>query len=305
MFEPITDLRWLLASPPLLNPAHPQFVDRMVVFDATERAAIDEWLGSVAQDAAPLHSFLEPFLAENGPPRLGRYAERLLEFYLRFGPLHRFIASNLPIRRGANDRTQIDHTTIGEIDFLVETPRGEAEHWELAVKYFLCAADGPIATSDDFVGPDRAEVMTGKLAKLFDRQLGNTPPAPYADRTWRPRAFTRGWMFYAGDPPRCDLLAASHLRGRWVGRSDASALPEGRYVLVPRTAWMGAPDDARIQSRDALLADIDLQWSQFAPATAKRWPQARMIARLVETPGMLREAERLFVVPDDWSTRRV
>lgn len=315
MFEPLADLRWLLESSPLLDPSYPRFAGKVVVFEDAERAAIADWLDHLGRDIGPLSSFLEPFFADSVPSRaaggglrLGRYAERLLEFYLRHGPLHRLVAANVPIRRSACDRLRIDHTTVGEVDFLVECPRGNPEHWELAVKYFLCTAEGPIADTDSFVGPDRAEVFTRKLDKLIDRQLAHIPPAPFDTREWKPRAFTRGWLFYRGAnraiDPRCEALAPGHLRGRWVTRTAANELPDGHYASIPRAAWMAprrfAPDDPRVVSLATMLGDIDARWAASTPTGLRRRPAAQLVARLADVAGERRELERIFVVPDHW-----
>ena len=305
------DLRWLLTSPPLVNPAHPRFCGRVVTFAPREQSLIEHWLDQVAAKPATLHAFIAPFLAQRGPVRLGRYAERLLEFYLREGPLHRLVAANLPIRRDADSRVRTDHTTIGEIDFLVETVAGEREHWEMAVKYFLhMGTSSPQrtddASSDDYIGPDRAEVLTAKLDKLFERQLGNCPPPPFDQHVWRPRAFTRGWMFYSGPVPRCALLHTDHMRGGWRYRATAHALADGRYIHVPRQDWLARrvvdASDPRVLSRAALLNWIDALWAAPAPGGARRWPSAQLIARLDQTDHdetRLSEVERLFIVPDD------
>lgn len=291
----LSELRWLLLSPPLLSAEAARGSGAQIQrFSAAERAVIEDWLSSLARDTAPLLAHLAAASpAHGGPLRLGRRAERLLEFYLRQGPTHRLVAANLPLRQPAVRGD--DRTTRGEIDFLLEDEQGLGWHWELAVKFFLCTAPGPTASAEQFVGPDRIEVLSTKLHKLFARQLAHTAPPPHDQRPWQPAAYTRGWMFYRfGAPtPRCAELSADHGRGWWIAREHALDLPAGHYRLVTRSHWMeGAPSGAGMD-RETLLRAIDEHWSAPPPRGARRWPSAQMVWH--------QEAgEHGFIVPPGW-----
>ncbi|MCM5678541.1 DUF1853 family protein [Schlegelella sp. S2-27] len=298
----LQDLRWLLLSPPLL--ADGRYTAPIQRYAARDAREIEAWLDALERDARPLHDFL---LAHAAPPlRLGRYAERLLEFFLRCGPTHRLLAANLPLRHPPGQLPGLDHTTRGEIDFLLEDREGQGWHWELAVKFFLCVARGESAQAEDFVGPDRAETLPGKLGKLFERQLAHEPPAPWNQRPWRPAAYTRGWMFYRHDRPApvCEALAPGHLHGLWVDHGRLAELPDGRYLAMPRSRWMApafTTDETALTSRDAVGREISEAWQAAPPAGARRWPSAQLIALMVPRADGWHELQRCFVVPDGWS----
>lgn len=293
--QALAELRWLLLSPPLLSAAAAGAGGAQIQqFNAAQRDAIEAWLATLASDPTPLLSWLAAVSpAHGGPLRLGRRAERLLEFFLRQGPTHRLVAANLALRHPAPAGG--DHTTRGEIDFLLEDESGTGWHWELAVKFFLCTAQGPTASAEQFVGPDRIEQLGAKLHKLFARQLAHEPPSPFDHRRWQPAAFTRGWMFYRhGRPvPACSGLAAEHGRGWWQAREQAHMLPAGRYRLIARADWMAGEPQGESLDRDTLLATIDRHWAAAPPRGARHWPSAQMLWH-EET------AERGFIVPPGW-----
>jgi len=299
----LRDLGWLLLSPPLLAPGrHPAAVQR---FDADDAQAISAWLDALARQPAPLAAFLEQI--GPAPLRLGRRAERLLEFFLRHGPTHRLVAANLQLRHAPDEQPGIDHTTRGEIDFLLEDRAGQGWHWELAVKFFLCTAAGPVARPADFVGPDRAETLPGKLDRLFGRQLALTPPPPWDGRDWRPAAYARGWMFYRHDQavPACTALAPGHLHGWWVEHGRLAELPEGPWLGLPRSRWMAPArcgDAAALCTRAQIGAAIAAAWQAPPPPGVRRWPSAQLVARMAPAgDGGWEEVGRGFVVPDGWA----
>lgn len=242
------ELRWLLLSPPLLDTAPGAHSAQVQQFSSAERDAISVWLEGI--DRAP-HALSEAVFANAAgdtgplsprPPslRLGRRAERLMAFFLRHGPTHHLVAANIPLHH----RTpKGDRTTVGEIDFLLHDARGEAWHWELAVKFFLCTASSPQASAADFIGPDRAETFDSKLRKMFERQLLHRPPPPWDLEMWMPAACTRGRLFYRhGCPVPCTPgVHPDHLQGRWIERDRVAELPaanEPVWHVVPRNDWM-------------------------------------------------------------------
>ncbi|MGL4574507.1 MAG: DUF1853 family protein [Burkholderiaceae bacterium] len=300
----IDALRWLLTSPPLLSEqAAAQYGSsaQIAQFSTGELQHINAWLDALAAQPQPLADWLAAARAtvrghQPGVLRLGRLAERLLEFYLQHGPTHQLIAANLPLRYEAQARQGIDHTTRGEIDFLLHDTQGTPLHWELAVKYFLCHAQGGTANAQDFIGPDGAETLHTKLEKLFKRQLAHVPPLQSPTGSWQPQAFTRGWMFYryAQPIPSCSLLDPRHCKGRWLLFDELDALPDSRYVLLDRQHWMppvrGA-QETQCMRGDALSQQLLHAWSQA------RGPHisALLIAQ-VDQQGD--EEARYFVLPE-------
>jgi uncharacterized protein len=309
----------------LVNPAHPRFLGRVVHFSQQQRKANLQWLNALEQNTVPLAQWLikKP---DKQLLRLGRYAEHLLEFYLRFGPCFDFVAANLPIRM-AVDAVVGDRTTIGEIDFLLTEARPSSEsvdtfasanlaatsaqasdtpivnlHWELAVKYFLCLdVEDPQPT--DFVGPEAIEVFEYKLQKLFDRQLNNSPPAPYNDRPWSSAAFTRGWIFYPIARPNLQVpwLSSNHLRGTWLSISQLHQLPEQNFEILNRQRWLSPARGVAksVLNQEQLEKTIRALWA--VPNAYQQTPSPVLIAAMQARPNNgFDEVRRLFVVPDQW-----
>ena len=244
------EMRWLLLSPPLLDTAPGAHSALVQQFSAAERDAISTWLECIDRSPQALFEAVHATAAictdvlSHRPPslRLGRRAERLMAFFLRHGPTHRLVAANIPLRHVSPDG---DHTTLGEIDFLLRDTEGLAWHWELAVKFFLCTATGPRATAADFIGPDRAETFDTKLRKMFDRQLRHRPPPPWDSENWAPAACTRGRLFYrhGSEVPRTLGVHPNHLQGKWIERDRVAELPAANtpvWHVVPRNDWMCA-----------------------------------------------------------------
>ncbi len=315
----------MLNAPALVNPEHQRFVGRVVHFSQQQRLANQQWLNTLEQNTMPLAQWLikKP---DKQLLRLGRYAEHLLEFYLRFGPCFNFVAANLPIRTAVNAVVG-DRTTIGEIDFLLTESKAVSEptdsiglgnlianradanaitianlHWELAVKYFLCLdVEDPQPT--DFVGPEAIEVFEYKLQKLFDRQLNNQPPAPYNDRLWCSAAFTRGWIFYpiARSDLQVQWLSSNHLRGTWLSISQLNQLPEQTFEILNRQRWLSPACGVAksVLNQEQLEKTILALWA--VPNAYQQTPSPVLIAAMQARPNSgFEEVRRLFVVPDQW-----
>ena len=197
------------------------------------QATID-WLRAL--DAAP-----EPVHHELAAPRitrLGRYAERLLGWFLQHGPAARLVAAGVPLRRAG--------VTLGECDFLVQTRQGARLHWELAVKCYLHAGDGR-AQLADYVGPNLKDRFDLKLAHLLNHQLPLSAREEFASvgyaGPWTPQMFIKGWLFYrhGETPPDPVELDPAHGRGWWVTRGDWPAFAAAhaqKWRLLPRLEWL-------------------------------------------------------------------
>jgi uncharacterized protein len=304
-------LRWLLESSPLV--VVPQGASaQLATFTGAESADIAQWLQNLQTDNQALVAWMQA----KPEVRIGRYAERLLEFYLTHAaqdahasrPQHRLVVAHVPLR------TLVDGIKItqGELDFLLTNAQGQHLHWELAVKFFLCTATGPVATPADFIGPNGVETLAHKWHKLFARQLTHTPPAPWSKNSWQPQAFTRGWMFYRwGWPvPQCDALHPQHGKAWWTDIADMHALPDALYAYLPRLHWM-APlasvfqlgPRAVVLSRDAMAEYLQMQW-----ASSMRNTDAQMVVQLggnLAPHGALGEVQRFFVRPDSITTTSI
>lgn len=320
-------LRWLLLSPALVlapqastvapqaSTVAPQADGQLAVFSEAEQRSIGQWLEALQADSSQLTQWMQ----SRPEARIGRYAERLLEFYLIHGPTHRLQAAHVPLRSALNGLM----VTHGELDFLLTIEPGPQQqqsltlqepqylHWELAVKFFLCTATGDTATPADFIGPNGVETLAHKWHKLFANQLtrahSHTLPAPYNAHTWQPQAYTRGWMFYrwGHSVPRCVALHPEHGQGWWVNAADFATLPQAEYAFLPRLHWMAILADlAQLGSQAVVLQrDAMAVYLQTERASSGRTHDALMVAQLDATlagpPGgqARSEVRRFFIRP--------
>ncbi|EHP39536.1 hypothetical protein OR16_31059 [Cupriavidus basilensis OR16] len=207
----LRELAWCSLSPPLLAflptdeagspivngnaPGHSQAA--LARWPEGALAAWQRWLPAADPAALPptiaeLAAGLEQQRVRGPSPapslRLGRHAERLLQFTLEHTEGLELLAANLPVRRAGAHGVQ----TLGELDFVWRDVASDATvHWEMAAKFYLLvepAADGaprgggPGAAALDrhcFVGPNLVDRLGDKLEHIVRRQLSlsRTPEA--------------------------------------------------------------------------------------------------------------------------------
>ena len=293
----VRDLAWLLFSANLLRAQPPVGMLASAFETADEAAATIDWLLALDADAAAL----QQDIAAARVTRLGRYAECLLAWFLQYGPAARLVAANVPLRRAG--------LTLGECDFLVQTPAGRRLHWELAVKCYLHAGAGR-AQLADYVGPNLQDRFDLKLAHVLDHQLPLSAREEFATLghtgPWEPQMFIKGWLFYrqgevTRDPPQID---PAHARGWWTTRTDwpaFAALHAEQWRVLPRLEWLaprrlerdaGEAQGIAFVDPDVLRARVAHQngptmVAAFFLDDAKRWV----------------ERSRGFIVPDDWPAK--
>jgi hypothetical protein len=286
-------LAWLIDAPGLLDAAAPQWQGKVAGLGANAGDAARAWLHGLECAPAALHAHLafQPF------GRLGRYAEKLMTFYLQH--LGVLAAHNVQVREAGS-------RTIGEFDFLLW--RGsDLLHWEFATKFYLlepasAGADAAQRQADYFVGPNLADSLGAKMDKIFSRQLALSAhpaaqpllPQPVAAA----EALVKGWLFYPdGDYPLLPALGvcAAHCRGFWCGLADLAPAP--RYALLPRLSWL-AP--ALLPAADTLDRG-ELESRINAHFDTDSMPV--MVALLRIEGQQAFEVERGFIVPDGWRDR--
>ncbi|WP_420997120.1 DUF1853 family protein [Cupriavidus sp. 30B13] len=294
--------RWLLAADPDTLPA-----------TIAELAAGREH----ARPHGPAHA---PSL------RLGRHAERLLQFTLEHTAGLELLAANLPVRRASAHGVQ----TLGELDFVWrDAVSGAIVHWEMAAKFYLLVDPAPDAGHGaaapprlhHFVGPNLVDRLGDKLGHLVHRQLAlsRVPEARalLGRNVDRSEVYLLGWLFYRnGHVPAGvrDLgIAPDHLHGWWSTLADWSAWAAtrtgSRWFRLPRSAWMAPAMVPQAQTelmeavRDALAQRFaetrhDKSWRREAPVMLCELEPAGPLA-----PGLWRERTRGFVVPPGWEAR--
>jgi hypothetical protein len=286
-------LAGLLDSPDLLDIDAPRWHDQLVSLGIVSEQTAD-WLRTL--DAAP--AALHEVINEQPSARLGRYAEKLLGFYLAHEG--RLVAHNVQVRAGPNK-------TIGEFDFLVKgESAADIAHWELATKFYLLEPSAFVRQLDTFVGPNLADSLGLKITKIMEQQLllSKHPaaqaylPVPVGSA----KALIKGWLFYHDMQtalPATLGIGKSHCRGFWCNvaglRMDAAL----RYTVLSRLDWL-AP--ARLPEEETMTtASITAHITeQFALSDA---PVMVAICRV--EAGVALEVDRGFVVPDDWHQRAI
>ncbi|QIB64288.1 DUF1853 family protein [Kineobactrum salinum] len=277
-------LHWLCSAPSLVENAAVFTVGKWLPVD------FEQNLQAVSGNAR-----LAASLSEAAGKKLGHYFEQLYACLLTELLGWQILARNLPVRDGGR--------TLGELDFLVRNPAtGEAEHHEVAVKFYLgCrpAGEGEVR----WYGPGSRDRLDLKSHRLLEHQarLAVLPetqalldalglPHPVRSRVLMP-----GYLFYPHDDslPAPVGVPADHQRGTWL---RATAVEDSQLefaVVLHKPDWLGpwsqspSPD-----SRQAIAAA-----GQIAGGASPR-----LFARLLQDPatGLWREQERFFLVPDAW-----
>ncbi|WP_420473333.1 DUF1853 family protein [Noviherbaspirillum sp. ST9] len=285
----VRTLAWLLDAPDLLDAQAEEWQGRIASIEPPDEA-VRAWLGDL--DAAPetLHAWLDiqPFT------RLGRYAEKLMAWYLQqSGCLY---AHGVQIR---SDKSE----TIGEFDFLLKRGDGLV-HWEFATKLYLLESSGHGRHADYFVGPNLADTLGAKVRKIMDQQLTLSRHPAAMQQLPLPviaaQALVKGWLFYHGKTPASERpqgISTVHCRGFWCTLEESGVLEAEGYAVLPRLSWL-APARLRVEEgmdREALREQLARHFEESSTPV--------LVALLERKGDALLEADRGFVVPDDWRNR--
>jgi uncharacterized protein len=285
----VRTLAWLLDAPDLLDAQAPEWQGRIASIETLDEALF-AWLREL--DGAPqdLHAWLDiqPFT------RLGRYAEKLMAWYLQHdGSL---FAHGVQVRSEKSE-------TIGEFDFLLKRDDGLV-HWEFATKLYLLESSGHGRHADYFVGPNLADTLGAKVRKIMDQQLTlSRHPAAVLHLPMpvvAAQALVKGWLFYHGKTPvseRPQGISTVHCRGFWCTLEELGGIDAESYAVLPRLSWL-AP--ARLQPEEGMNREALGEW------LARHFEESStpvLVALLQREGEFLLEADRGFVVPDDWRSR--
>ncbi len=308
----VRSLVWMLTSPGLLEAHSPLWKNQVARLALPDDTALHTWLAELDRQPGLLHAELD--LARQR--RLGHYAENLLAFYLRHQGV--LFAHGLQVHDTGG--------TVGEFDFLLEQAGGLL-HWELATKFFLLedsqgmgnnsSSDGgsdggsdcfsktmPALDLFDYLGPNLADTLGAKMAKIFDQQLALSqhPRARQllAKEVVARAALVKGWLLYRqgkNELATVEGLAQDHCRGYWWTRNDIIAQAFTDTVILPRLQWL-APAQMPL---DVVMGPEALQAALTEHFLHDKTPV--MLAVMQRNGNVMQESCRGMVVPDDWLSR--
>lgn len=261
--------RWLVFSPPLLKQSE-ILSNRLKGWWDKGHECLGTWEGLPRQR------------------RLGRIAEDLLARYISSCEELELVHRGLAIRESGR--------TLGEIDFIVQTPSG-LEHWELAIKFYLLDL-----TSREFIGPNGKDRLHLKVEKMLNHQLplGRHPRVTelcdlQGKEPLTSHSLVKGRLFY----PRSDESGRSDFDhqifpqkddGIWVCESKLTELEkewsrEGKkFSTIGREAWL---------SRDLNVDHLSNQDRE--PLVPNKAYQG-----ILHSQDQGSEEKRLFIVPTGW-----
>lgn len=286
----VRTLAWLLDAPELLDVHAEEWRGRIATLGPIDPATAD-WLAALDREPQQLHAWLDlqPFT------RLGRYAEKLLAYFLEYRKL--LVAHGVQVRAEGGE-------TIGEFDFLVRYHDKELVHWEFATKLYLLESSGHGRHADYFVGPNLADTLGAKIRKIMDRQLLLAQHPAAQSHLPQPVAFAqalvKGWLFYHGKTPEFAQppgVSPMHCCGFWLALEETESLAGECYAILPRLSWL-AP--AKLES-DSVMDKATLRQTLASYFDESTMPV--LVALLEQRGSRLLEVDRGFIVPDDWHSR--
>lgn len=205
------------------------------------------------------------------PPRLGRLAEALMDYAVRYSPAFQWQASGVKIFE-SNAKGEPTATQLGELDYLWRDDAGHLVHCELAVKFYALAHEAALLGSDwaqsalFAIGPDGHENWQYKWHKLTHKQLAHALPQPWASEPVQRVAHVRGRWFV---PAR-----STYALQQWA--ATAHATPDDWTALLGLGPWSQTPHHAGAAERTAAPLAFSGHTARFGPRTT--WAQARSLA---------------------------
>lgn len=197
--------------------------------------------------------------------RLGIHFEKLYQHWLQHHPEFELLAANLQV--------QGETRTLGEFDLLAKS-NNVAEHWELAVKFYINFQNSENPSM--WFGPDPNDTLAGKIERLENHQLGlsNTNEARALlnhrgiklDRT---RGVVKGRLYHPWQkkvsPP--DIVNPEHLSGWWLAEEDLKELRGYSAAYLSKKYWLSeiTPDDALSPMTFEALEEFIKTTKQIAP----------------------------------------
>lgn len=320
----VRDLAWVMTSPNLISsaPAGVGLVDDEWCLHSYQQQR--QRLAALDADPQPLLHWLAEGKIRGNSHRLGVYFESLVGFWL-----HSLLGAdpyyhNVPVYgQDADQRRQ----TRGEFDFLFAMPGFASwQHWEVAVKFYLCHRDG--ADEVRWIGPGAHDRLDIKLSRLYGHQLklagsaqGQQLIRQLGAGAVQSQAWVKGYLFYPADSFHpvdsfhpTDLaeqaavvaeettqgISPRHLRGWWI-RQGESPLPitssQSRWCLLPKQRWL-ASALMTTEEHSALLSPQQVE--VLCAAHFGNSQRSLLLAEMVSAKGGWREVSRGFVLSQQW-----
>ena len=279
----VRDLAWACFSPALLHCSQ-------VVTDSSLQDChfpLNAWRLCWLQELDGEPEPLLQHLSGNRHNRLGLYFEALWQFFLEQDPDVELLAHNLPVRDGGN--------TLGEFDLIYFChQRDRHVHLELALKFYLCAADSQGSAWNHWLGPNSRDRLDLKLERLLEHQtrLAEIPEA-------RRQLAGLGIV---------EPLREVHIKGRLYRHFRHEVKPPPGYNrALPLQQWAhlhsageaAGSSETRLLAREQWLAPLGRQSARCTgpmPPPAQQH-EPRQLARMDKRG---RECGRIFLVPDHW-----
>jgi len=217
--------------------------------------------------------------------KVGHYFESLIECWLERIRGCEIIAHRQQVIEAGK--------TLGELDFVFRDEEGRLNHWETAVKFYLCDPENRVDGSC-FIGPNTADTLERKYRRLTEHQL------PLSERlhpgvTIR-RAFVKGRIYrnpFHQETDSVAVLNPQHLRGRWLRLGQLDWLDEIEqggpcgYRVLAKPYWLhSAPFEA-----------VDV--NNLRAGLRSHFEGSKKSIHVGISRDDL-EIERLFVVADEW-----
>lgn len=240
-----------------------------------------DWLCKLDHDDSPLRGYLHKHCHST---RLGLVFESLWHFFLTEDRQTELIAHNIPVRS--------EKVTLGEFDLIYYCrTRKKHIHLELAVKFFL-GIPNKIAPPglDQWFGPNRADRLDRKLARLCQHQLplahtdaGRAVIAELGISDIEQELQVSGILFHPmvnkTDYP---TLNRHHQRGDWRsidGFKAESIEQQNNWRYIEKPSWLGA------------------DFTSATPLSSKHFQMAEQKPIMLINP----QQSRRFLVANDWA----
>lgn len=267
------DLLWSLFGPSLLDSSlSPNVSTLLHALDESSLAAVvlsDEY---------------------EAPARLGFRFEQLWQTALNLSHIEHYANTQI-IQHGK---------TLGELDLLLPVT-DHTLHIELALKFYL-------GVEDDWIGPNRRDLLSRKIAHTFEHQLplASRPTAQDQIKELCPIPVTsypimRGCLFAPAHglnaAPLPEEIAPDHWSGYWCPVNHLDCLPEANWFVLSKPDWISPVKSSFVINNSELIRYLKVTYRHVKTPLAI----ARMSQFALPNGGYCwGEVERWMMVAPDW-----